>query len=95
MSTTPGPWKISVETKTSFDSSTGERQDRHYPWIKSGSSFIALMSLDAGADALLIAAAPELLTALKTIRASAGEVITDEMKREIDRVIEKAEGKIL
>jgi len=96
---TAGPWEISVETKTRYEPFTGERQDRYYSWIKSGSDFIALMHMDRqfppGADALLIAAAPELLTVLQTIRASAGEVITDEMKREIDRVIEKAEGKKL
>lgn len=44
------------------------------------------------ANACLIAAAPEMLTMLKTLRAHAKGSLAETTKREMDRIILKAEG---
>lgn len=44
-------------------------------------------------EARLIAAAPELLVVLKTVRLHASGLLAETTKREMDRVIAKAEGR--
>ena len=101
VSHTPGPWTEDGCTRTlEIEVDLLELRGQRVSTVKSGEKVIALVFDDVGLDARLIAAAPEMLDALKTsietaerIDEPGGFERAKEAKRKTLSAIKKAQGR--
>jgi hypothetical protein len=95
MSHTPGPWGLDDDTMEIFSNTTGHSTGWIAKVLGNDDNGRPLKSDEMTANACLIAAAPELLAALKAIKAvlwSDSEDIRP-VEKMIDAAIAKAEGR--
>ena len=91
---TPGPWKLKADLGIPLQimGAPTKQNPRYNPVTRCGTTFIAPTSAEAMANARLIAAAPDLLAALKWLDNWLGHKPMPECSNRIAAAIAKATG---